>query len=149
TRISGELVGEHTTWFDFLPGYHQLEAFLSHYLARQWRWQVFQETQFTLSHVAGSVVVCAFLFLAAVRFRRSLATVEGRLVPPAQFGIRNLFEVGTEALLKTMEQIMGAKNAARFLPLVGTLAFFILFSNLLGLVPGFVPPTSTLKTNVA
>jgi F-type H+-transporting ATPase subunit a len=29
------------------------------------------------------------------------------------------------------------------------LVFFILFNNLIGLVPGFVPATDTLKTNVA
>jgi F-type H+-transporting ATPase subunit a len=32
---------------------------------------------------------------------------------------------------------------------MGSLAFFILFSNLLGLVPGFLPPTDNLNTTVA
>ena len=37
----------------------------------------------------------------------------------------------------------------RYLPLIGTIACFIFFSNVLALIPGMVPPTSTLKTNVA
>jgi len=37
---------------------------------------------------------------------------------------------------------MGPQNARRFLPLIGSLAFFIFFSNLLALIPGFMPPTS-------
>jgi F-type H+-transporting ATPase subunit a len=37
---------------------------------------------------------------------------------------------------------MGPKRAKRYFPLVGSLACFILFSNALGLIPGFVPPTS-------
>jgi F-type H+-transporting ATPase subunit a len=45
--------------------------------------------------------------------------------------------------------VMGRKNAERFLPLIGTFVFFILFNNLIGLVPGFLPPTDTLKTNAA
>jgi F-type H+-transporting ATPase subunit a len=44
---------------------------------------------------------------------------------------------------------MGEKNGRKYLPLIGTLACFIFFSNLLALIPGFVPPTTTLKTNVA
>jgi len=44
---------------------------------------------------------------------------------------------------------MGEHNAQRYLSLIGTLAFFIFFSNVLGLIPGFAPPTATLKTNLA
>ena len=36
-----------------------------------------------------------------------------------------------------------------FLPLLGTLAFFIFFSNISGQIPGFVPPTSNLNTTAA
>lgn len=43
---------------------------------------------------------------------------------------------------------MGAKNARKYLPLIGSLFLFILFCNLLSLIPGFLPPTDTLKTNV-
>jgi F-type H+-transporting ATPase subunit a len=43
---------------------------------------------------------------------------------------------------------MGEHNAARFFPLIGALWIFILFGNLIALVPGFVSPDDTLKTNV-
>jgi F-type H+-transporting ATPase subunit a len=39
---------------------------------------------------------------------------------------------------------MGPKGV-RFIPLIGTLGLFILFSNLLGLVPGFLPPTDNIN----
>ena len=63
--------------------------------------------------------------------------------------MRNLFEVLADTVLGLMAGVMGEKAAKRYLPLVGTLFFFILFSNLLGLIPGFLPPTDTLKTNLA
>jgi F-type H+-transporting ATPase subunit a len=44
---------------------------------------------------------------------------------------------------------MGEKEAARFLPFIGTLALFIFCCNIQGLIPGFLPPTDTLKTNLA
>jgi F-type H+-transporting ATPase subunit a len=44
---------------------------------------------------------------------------------------------------------MGEKAARRYLPLIGTFALFILFSNLSGAIPGFHPPTSNFNTTVA
>src|SRR5437016_6480394 len=142
-------MGEHETWFDLLPGFHRLEEFFSVYLARGWRWQAFQETHFTLAHVAGTVLVVLFALYGALRFRAALATPEGRLVPPPGFGIRNFFEVFTEAFYGLAQQILGPQEAKRYLPFVGSLAFFIFFANLLALIPGFAPPTATLKTNLA
>ena len=54
-----------------------------------------------------------------------------------------------DTVLGLMAGVMGEKAAKRYLPLVGTLFMFILFANLLGLIPGFLPPTDTLKTNLA
>jgi F-type H+-transporting ATPase subunit a len=43
---------------------------------------------------------------------------------------------------------MGPKGKAYF-PLIATIAFFILVSNLIALIPGFFPPTANLNTNAA
>ena len=142
-------MGEHETWFDLLPGWHRLEEFFSPYLQRDWRWQAFQESHFTLTHVAGTILVLLFVTYGALRYRAATATPEGRLVPPPKFGFRNFFEMFTESFYNLAEQVMGEHNAQRYLSLIGTLAFFIFFSNVLGLIPGFAPPTATLKTNLA
>ena len=42
-----------------------------------------------------------------------------------------------------MKDMMGADRAKRYFGLVGTCAVFIFFSNIMGLIPGFLPPTST------
>ena len=70
-------------------------------------------------------------------------------MPPPRFGLRNLFEMLSDTIFNLMASVMGEKEARRYLPLVGTLFLFILFSNLLSLIPGFIPPTDTLKTNLA
>ena len=44
--------------------------------------------------------------------------------------------------------VMGEKNARKYLPLTGTLALFIFVCNIQGLIPGLIPPTDTLKTNL-
>jgi F-type H+-transporting ATPase subunit a len=140
----------HTTWFDFLPGYEALKQALHPSLVRTWSWQVFQTTNFDLVHVMGALLVLVFLAFGAFRYSAAVSgSGDAGLVPPPKFGLRNLFEVLADTVLGLMAGVMGEKAAKRYLPLVGTLFIFILFSNLLGLIPGFLPPTETLKTNLA
>src|SRR6185312_10201805 len=58
-----------------------------------------------------------------------------------------LMEDGLRALIGMMEQWIGPKGP-RYLPLVGTLFVFILCSNYLGLVPGFMAPTSSINVTL-
>jgi F-type H+-transporting ATPase subunit a len=142
-------MGAHNTWFEFLPGYTTLKAFLQDVLGRSWTWQAFQATHFQIDHVLGAALVLLFLTFGAFRYAAAVGgSGDGGLVPPPRFGLRNLFEMLTDAIVNLMESVMGEKDARRFLPLVGTMFFFILFSNLLALIPGFLPPTDSLKTNL-
>jgi F-type H+-transporting ATPase subunit a len=145
-------MGEHTTWFDLIPGMGNLQHFLAHYLGRTTATDQFP-THFTLAHVWGALLVIVFLIYAGLRFRGAVVArggvSEGALVPPPRFSLRTFVEMFLDAVMGLMEQVMGPKNARRFLPLIGSLAFFIFFSNLLALIPGLLPPTSMLKTNVA
>lgn len=142
-------MGPHNTWFDFLPGYHTLRDNLQHYLGREWTWQMFQATHFQLDHIFGGLLVFVFLAFGAYRYAVAVnGAADAGLVPPPRFGLRNLFEMLADTIFGLMVSVMGEKEARRFLPLIGTLFFFILFSNLLSLIPGFIPPTDTLKTNL-
>ena len=139
----------HTTWFDYLPGYETLRENMQRLLGRTWTWQMFQATHFQLDHVLGGMLVVLFLALGAARYAVAVSgSGDAGLVPPPKFGLRNLFEMLADTIFNLMASVMGEKEARRYLPLIGTLFFFILFSNLLGLIPGFLPPTDTLKTNL-
>jgi F-type H+-transporting ATPase subunit a len=146
-------MGPHGSWFEFLPGYQTLRDNLAIYLGREWTWQMFQATHFQLDHVLGGLLVLAFLIFGGYRYSRAVGGVRGAgdagLIPPPRFGLRNLFEMLSDTILNLMVSVMGEKEARRYLPLIGTLFLFILFSNLLSLIPGFLPPTDTLKTNLA
>lgn len=156
-------MGEHSTWFDFLnalPGWPNVAHTLEYWLGRgpntanPWRFAMFDDTHFSLAHVFGLLVVSIFLVVGAFSFRGAVKraggpAARGAIVPPARFNLRNLFEMFTDAFFALGEGVMGKKNAERFLPLIGSLAFVIFFSNALALIPGFTPPTDTLKTNLA
>ena len=59
-----------------------------------------------------------------------------------------MFEGLADMVFGLLEGVMGEKNARKFLPFLGSFFVFILFSNLISLVPGFRAPTDTLKTNI-
>jgi F-type H+-transporting ATPase subunit a len=94
-------------------------------------------------------VLLLVTFLAYAGFYRAArrSSVEA-MVPSNRLNLRTAIEVITEFFLKLTDDIMGP-HGRPFLPLIGSLGFFILFSNLLGLVPGFLPPTDNLNTTVA
>lgn len=72
-----------------------------------------------------------------------------RLLPEERtFSLTNLMELAVSGLLAFMEDLMG-EDAKRFLPLIGGTAFFILFNNLLGSIPGFDSSTANLNTTLA
>lgn len=142
-------MGEHSTWFELFPGVANLEHFAKAYLARtQLGVQAFP-SHFSLTHVLSLLLVVIFAIIGGLAFSSAAAKGKEALVPPKQFGLRNLFELFAEAVLNVAEGVMGPDNARKYLPLIGTIAVYIFFSNVLALLPGFAPPTATLATNVA
>ncbi|MBP8196217.1 MAG: F0F1 ATP synthase subunit A [Deltaproteobacteria bacterium] len=150
-------MGEESTWFDYLPGLANLIAWAKQYLGREdpsqgffFQGGPFVDSHFNLTHVFSALLVLAFVTLGAMSFSSAMRRGgDEAIVPPAKFSLRNLFEVVGDALWNLTRNIMGEENGRKYLPLIGTLACFIFFSNVLALIPGMVPPTSTLKTNVA
>jgi F-type H+-transporting ATPase subunit a len=67
---------------------------------------------------------------------------KSKVLPEAKLTLRTFFEVWIGYWYGLMKDMMGPKRAKRYFPLVGSLSVFIVFSNFLGLVPGFTPPTS-------
>ena len=143
-------MGPESTWFDLFPGVHNLVNFSRPYLARTQAGVEQFPSEFSLTHVFSLIFVLILVAIGAIAFSRAVAKGDrNAIVPPRKFGLRNLFEMFTDAVMSIAEGVMGEKNARRFLPLIGTFAFFIFFSNALALFPGFAPPTATLKTNLA
>lgn len=92
------------------------------------------------NHVTYTWLVMALLILVAVLVKRNIKTVPT--------GLQNFLEPVIDGIDNMIEEIMGHKGKAYF-PLIATIAFFILVSNLIALIPGFFPPTANLNTNAA
>lgn len=144
-------MGEHGTWFDYLNKFgwwHSFNEHAQHLLGRKWQWQMFGESGWTLTHVLVAFLVLCFTAAGCIAFWRGLKGADKGVVPSRKMNLRNFFEYNAESVYGMVEGAMGEANAARFFPLIGALWMFILFGNLFALIPGFVSPNDTLKTNV-
>jgi F-type H+-transporting ATPase subunit a len=99
-------------------------------------------------HVAHALLVAVVLLTMALLANRRLVAAAEEIVPSRKLSLTNFFESVYDSLLAMMEGILG-HHASNYIHLIGALAFFILFSNLLGLIPGFAPPTDNINTPAA
>ena len=137
---------EHATWFSFLiPNFEEMLARFREAVGLS----VVNNSPVEIQYVLGFAFVSILILLLVLAARRKMADTRAALIPDETLTARTFFETMTETVLDLMESIMDRKAALYFLPLIGTCAFIIFFSNFIGLVPGFVPPTSNLSTTLA
>jgi F-type H+-transporting ATPase subunit a len=132
---------EHTSFFSYL---------LAQFPALRQNMRVFGDT--FLGHqpvdvhaaepITASIFVMLLVLLLAVLVQPALANQDSAVIPETRLTLRTFFEVWIGYWYGLMKDMMGPKRAKRYFPLVGALSVFIIFSNVLGLIPGFTPPTS-------
>jgi len=99
-------------------------------------------------HVVHSALVFSFLCLLSLLAYRRLADPNLDIVPAPRLSLVNFFETAYGLISKLCDDIMG-HHGPHFVYLIGALGMWILFSNLLGTIPGLVPPTDNVNTNAA
>lgn len=115
----------HFSWFHYVPVLSQLEG-----------------------HIAAAIFVALILVAFSLAARLALAGNKDYLVPPSRLSFLNFADLVSENLYKLTKSILG-HDAPLYFPVIGALFLFIFISNLLGLVPGFVPPTDNVNTTLA
>ena len=91
-------------------------------------------------HAPDYFVMLAFIMLGSLLFF-FLAT--RRLSEDKPGVVQQILELALETVNGFLNDIIG-HNGSKYLPVIGTFAVLILLSNLIGLVPGFMPPTGNL-----
>jgi F-type H+-transporting ATPase subunit a len=100
-------------------------------------------------HVGAIILVTLVMLILAIFARRGLAASKDDILPDETLTARNLVEILMEGVFTIMEFAMSRSAAIRHFWIIGPLTLFILFSNLLGLIPGFLPPTENFNTTFA
>ena len=99
-------------------------------------------------HVATAFLVMIGLAIFALRVRARLAATPDPTIPDPGFSARNTAEVVTEMIGSLAEGVLG-HDYPKYVPLFASLFLFILVANLVGLLPGFTPPTDNFNITLA
>jgi F-type H+-transporting ATPase subunit a len=100
------------------------------------------------AHVSNAVIISIVLIVIMVLGYLQLKKAASEIVPDDKLTFKNLLEVIVEAVLGLVDSTMGPRGR-EFILIIGTLGLFILFNNLSGLVPGFLPATDNVNTTFA
>lgn len=98
-----------------------------------------------ISEAGADAIAYTWLIIALLLILSILATKGLKAVPG---GLQNFMEVIIGGIENMVVETMG-EHGKPFFPLIATLALFILVSNLMGLIPGFYPPTANINTTAA
>ena len=88
-------------------------------------------------HVIYSWVVMAILIGSGFIAAKSIQLVPGKM--------QNLFEMIVSALEEFMVENTG-EEGRWFFPIIATIFLYVFIGNLIGLIPGFFPPTASINT---
>ncbi|MDR0468001.1 MAG: F0F1 ATP synthase subunit A [Campylobacteraceae bacterium] len=91
--------------------------------------------------IVSQIVIVVFIILLIASF----ATKSMQLVPR---GTQNVMEAILENIINAASSIVGEDVAKKYLPLAVTIGFFVLVSNMIGLIPGFESPTSDINVTL-
>jgi len=143
---------EHTSWFTYLMSLQGLDN-----LRRMFDGTPMYPTTYsngaplgvTLEYTALAIFVILLILLVALVVRGRIARTEAAIVPEGKLTTSSFMENFVGVFYGMLRDTLGDKDAKFFLPIFGTCAVFIFFSNALGLLPGFAPPTGNLNVTLA
>ncbi|MGD9577311.1 MAG: F0F1 ATP synthase subunit A [Syntrophorhabdus sp.] len=117
-------------------------------MGHDWSWAELFPILKDQPHVLNGIIVSVILLIIVTLGYRQLKKTEDNIVPDPKLTFRNFVELLIEGLSKLIADSMGPRGK-EFILIIGTLAFFILFNNLSGLIPGFLPATDNVNTTFA
>lgn len=103
--------------------------------------------------VAHALAIAVFLALVSLVVRGQLKAAQARPGLEAYYAdehltLRNVFELLIEGIRYFMDALLDKADVRRFLPVIGSLFVYIFTCNIIGIVPGFLPPTEYVNSNV-
>jgi F-type H+-transporting ATPase subunit a len=99
-------------------------------------------------HIYHAAFTAILLFVLGIIVYLKLRKIDKAVVPSSKLGVVSVFEVVCESILGLMESIIGPE-AKKYFPMIGTLFIYIFINNLMGVIPGFLPPTDNINTTLS
>jgi len=90
-------------------------------------------------HTIMTIYIAVGLIIFSVIMSSRLRLVPGKT--------QSLFELAISAFMNMVDENMGHKGQ-KYFPLIMTIVLLIFFSNVMGLIPGLLPPTANINTTI-
>jgi F-type H+-transporting ATPase subunit a len=100
-------------------------------------------------HIPALLLVLLLLVLTGFYYRAKTANMDAAVVPDKGTTYRNIVELYGSFIYTQVRAVLGEKEGPKYFPFVATMFIAIFLSNMLGLIPGFLPPTESINTTLA
>lgn len=100
------------------------------------------------SAVLGAVLAFVIISIIGFSYKKKVEAASDNVIPEGKFGVRSIVESLFEFVYDLTSGVIGKDKVEPFLPLLTSLFVFIFICNLSGLVPGFIPATDNISTNM-
>ena len=100
-------------------------------------------------HVLTFSFVGLLMVIVGLTYRSKMSNVGNIVIPDSKISFRNIVEMYGDFIYGQCKSIIGEKEGPKYFGFVATIFIVILLSNLIGLIPGFLPPTEYTSTTLA
>jgi F-type H+-transporting ATPase subunit a len=100
-------------------------------------------------HTITFSVIGFCLVLVGLAYRSKISGVSNVVIPDKGITFRNIIELYGNFIYGQCKAVIGEKDTPTYFPFIASTFLIIFISNLIGLVPGFLPPTEYLNTTLA
>ena len=100
-------------------------------------------------HVLTFILIGLVLIICGFIYRAKVSNIPSVIVPEKGISFRNIVEMYGNFIHGQCVAILGEKETPKYFSFIATIFLVILTCNLIGIIPGFLPPTETLTTTLA
>ena len=87
--------------------------------------------------------------LVGVLYKSKLAKVGNAIIPDKGITLRNIVESYGQFIMGQCKAVIGEKDGPEYFSFVASIFIVIFVNNMIGLIPGFLPPTEQTSTTLA
>jgi F-type H+-transporting ATPase subunit a len=100
-------------------------------------------------HIITFALVGFLFIVKGVFYRAKVSSVKDYIIPDKGITFRNMFEAIGQFIYNLAKNIMGEEETKKYYTVIMLLFTFVFANNLIGLLPGFLPPTDNFNTTLA
>ena len=103
----------------------------------------------TYDHILTFLIVMVGLLLTGLFYKSRTKDINASVIPDKGITFKNIIEMYGSFIYGQARAVLGEKDAPKYYPFVATLFITIFICNMIGFIPGFLPPTEIINTTLA